>query len=133
MKIKHLDHIGIAIKSLEKASEFYTKFLGCETGGKETVPDQKATVSFFPFKDTTIELLEATDPDGPIAKFIDSKGEGIHHIAFRVENIEECIEELKAKGVRLIDQQPRIGARGIKIAFIHPKESHGVLMELCEH
>jgi len=89
MKIKHIDHIGIAVKSLEKASEFYTKFLGCETGGKETVPDQKATVSFFPFKDTTIELLEATDPDGPIAKFIDSKGEGIHHIAFRVENIEE--------------------------------------------
>jgi len=133
MKISHIDHIGIAVKSVEKASEFYTKFLGCQTGDKETVPDQKATVSFFPFKNTTVELLEATELDGPIAKFIDSKGEGIHHIAFRVEDIEQTIEELKAKGVRLIDQKPRIGARGIKIAFIHPKETSGVLMELCQH
>jgi len=133
MKISHIDHIGIAVKSLEKASEFYTRFLGCKPAGKETVPDQKATVSFFLFKDTTVELLEATELEGPIAKFIASKGEGIHHIAFRVENIEDTIAELKAKGVRLIDEQPRTGARGIKIAFVHPKETSGVLMELCQH
>ena len=87
MKISHIDPIGIAVKSIEKASEFYTKHLGCTGGGKETVRDQKATASFFPFKDTTVELLEATEPDGPIAKFIDSRGESIHHIACRAENI----------------------------------------------
>jgi len=133
MKIKHIDHIGVAVKSIAQAGEFYTHILGKPAEGTETVADQKATVSFFPFKDTTVELLEATQADGPIAKFIAAKGEGIHHIAYNVENIEEALEELKSRGVRLIDQKPRIGARGVKIAFIHPKETHGVLVELCEH
>jgi len=133
MDIKHIDHIGIAVKSLEKASTFYTHILGHTIMRTETVEDQKATVSFLLFGDTKIELLEATHPEGPIAKFIDARGEGIHHIAFRVANLEKSLEELKQKGVRLIDQTPRIGAGGAKIAFIHPKESHGVLTELCEH
>ena len=132
MKIKCIDHIGVAIKSLSEASKFYTDILGLERTGTETVSEQKAKVSFIPIKDTNIELLESTEPEGPIAKFIDSHGEGIHHIAIRVENIEETLRDLKAKGVRLIDQKPRIGARGIKIAFIHPKETKGVLIEICE-
>jgi methylmalonyl-CoA/ethylmalonyl-CoA epimerase len=133
MNIKHIDHIGIAVKNLEKASAFYTHILGRKIMGSETVKDQKATVSFLVFKDTKIELLQATHPEGPIAKFIDARGEGIHHIAYRVENLEKTLEELKQRGVRLIDKTPRIGAGGVKIAFIHPKESNGVLTELCEH
>jgi len=100
--------------------------------GTEIVADQKAKVSFLPVDDTNIELLESTEPDGPVAKFIESKGEGIHHIALHVENIEEALEFMKSKGVRLIDQKPRIGARGIRIAFVHPKETRGVLLELCQ-
>jgi methylmalonyl-CoA/ethylmalonyl-CoA epimerase len=132
MKIKFIDHIRVAVKNLSEASKFYTDILGLERTGTETVSDQKARVSFIPIKDTNIELLESTEPGGPIAKFIESRGEGIHHIALRVENIEEAVQALKTKGVRLIDQKPRIGARGIKIAFIHPRETKGVLIEICE-
>jgi methylmalonyl-CoA/ethylmalonyl-CoA epimerase len=132
MDIRYVDHIGIAVKNLSEASKFYTEILGLKIKEKETVPDQKARVFFIPVKDTNIELLESTEPDGPIAKFIDSHGEGIHHLAIRVENIEEALQDFKAQGIRLIDQNPRIGARGIKIAFVHPKETKGVLLEICE-
>jgi len=132
MKVKHIDHIGIAVKELEQAKRFYEEILGLKLHGVEEVVDQKVKVAFFPITDSEIELLESTQPDGPVAKFIEARGEGIQHIAFRVENIEEALAELKAKGVRLIDQAPRKGAGGAKIAFIHPKETNGVLVELCE-
>ena len=132
MKIKKVDHIGVAVKSISEAARFYTDILGIKMTGTEIVADQKAKVSFLPVDDTNIELLESTEPDGPVAKFIESKGEGIHHIALHVENIEEALEFMKSKGVRLIDQKPRIGARGIRIAFVHPKETRGVLLELCQ-
>ena len=132
MKVLHIDHIGIAVKSLEDAGKFYRDVLGLEEQEVEHVADQKVNVAFFPITDSEVELLESTEPDGPVAKYIEARGEGIQHLAFRVENVEEALEELKAKGVRLIDQVPRIGAGGAKIAFIHPKETKGVLVEICE-
>ena len=132
MKVKHIDHIGIAVKAIEQAGKFYTDILGLKIADVETVAEQKVNVAFIPITDSEVELLESTEPDGPVAKFIDSKGEGVQHIAFRVENIEEALEELKAKGVRLIDQTGRKGAGGARIAFIHPKETNGVLIELCQ-
>lgn len=132
MKIKHIDHIGIAVKSIDQAGRFYTDVLGLPIQGVETVRDQKVNVAFIPITDSEIELLESTEADGPVARYIDSRGEGIQHIAYRVENIEEALAELKEKGIRLIDQEPRKGAGGAKIAFIHPKETNGVLVELCE-
>ena len=132
MKIKHIDHIGIAVKEIKQATRFYTEILGIQLQNIEEVTDQKVKVGFFPITDSEIELLESTAPDGPVAKYIENKGEGIQHIAFRVENLAETLQELKAKGVRLIDEAPRKGAGGAKIAFIHPKETNGVLVELCE-
>jgi methylmalonyl-CoA/ethylmalonyl-CoA epimerase len=132
MKVKHIDHIGIAVKSLEQAGKFYTDCLGLKIHEVERVNDQKVDIAFIPITDSEVELLQSTEPDGPIGKFIENKGEGIQHIAFRVENIEEALEELKAKGIRLIDQKPRKGGGGAMIAFIHPKETNGVLIELCE-
>jgi methylmalonyl-CoA epimerase len=132
MKIKHIDHIGIAVKTIEQAGKFYIDVLGLKIEDIENVADQKVNVAFLPITDSEVELIESTHDDGPVAKFIEARGEGIQHIAFRVENIEETLAELKAKGVRLIDQHPRKGAGGAKIAFIHPKESNGVLVELCE-
>ncbi|RLF57304.1 MAG: methylmalonyl-CoA epimerase [Thermoplasmata archaeon] len=132
MKVKHIDHIGVAVKSIDQAGKFYTEILGLKIEGIENVADQKVNVAFIPITDSEVELVESTHPDGPVAKFIEAKGEGIQHIAFRVENIEEALEELKAKGVRLIDQTPRKGAGGARIAFIHPKETNGVLVEICE-
>ena len=132
MKIKHIDHIGIAVKEIEQATRFYTEILGIKLQNIEEVTDQKVKVGFFPITDSEIELLESTAPDGPVAKYIENKGEGIQHIAFRVENLAETLQELKTKGVRLIDEAPRKGAGGAKIAFIHPKETNGVLVELCE-
>ena len=132
MKVKHIDHIGVAVKDLEKAGKFYHDCLGLERQETENVAEQKVKVAFYPITDSEIELLESTESDGPIAKFIETKGEGIQHIAFRVENLAEALEELKSKGVRLVDQQPRKGAGGALIAFIHPKETNGVLVELCQ-
>jgi len=132
MKIKHIDHIGIAVKSIEQAGKFYTDVLGLKIMDIENVADQKVNVAFLPITDSEVELLQSTHVDGPVAKFIEAKGEGIQHIAYRVENIEEALAELKAKGVRLIDEKPRKGAGGAKIAFIHPKETNGVLVEICE-
>jgi len=132
MKIKHIDHIGIAVKSLDQAGRFYTDVLGLPIQATETVADQKVTVAFIPITDSEVELLESTSPDGPIAKFIEKKGEGIQHVAFRVDDIEAALAELKQKGVKLIDEPPRVGAGGAKIAFLHPKATSGVLVELCE-
>lgn len=130
--LKKIDHLGVAVKDLEATLKFYTDSLGLNCTGKEVVPEQKVTVAFLPIGETSVELLEATGADSPIAKFIEAKGEGVHHVAFRVENLVETLAELKAKGVRLIDETPRLGAHGAKIAFIHPKASNGVLVELCE-
>jgi methylmalonyl-CoA/ethylmalonyl-CoA epimerase len=132
MKIKHIDHIGIAVKSIDEGKRFYTDILGLAMVKTEVIEEQKVKTGFLPISDSELELLESTAPDSPVAKYIESRGEGIQHIAFRVENIEEALKELKEKGVRLIDQEPRKGAGGARIAFIHPKETHGVLVELCE-
>ncbi len=132
MKVLKVDHIGIAVKSLDETLKFYQEMLGLELHGTEVVEEQKVKVAFLPVGDTEVELLESTDPEGPIAKFIDKKGEGIQHIAFKVENIEEAIAELMGKGVKMIDEKPRYGAGGAKIAFCHPKSTNGVLVELSE-
>jgi len=132
MKVTHIDHIGIAVENIEEAGKFYKDILGLKIEEVENVAEQKVKVAFIPITDSEVELLESTEPDGPIAKYINARGEGVQHIAFRVENIEEALDELKAKGVRLIDQEPRRGAGGAKIAFIHPKETNGVLVEICQ-
>lgn len=132
MKTTKLDHIGIAVKDLEKSLSFYQDVLGIKCEGTETVEEQKVRVAFLPIGDTEVELLESTDPEGPIAKFIDKKGEGIQHMAYRVENIEKAIASMKEKGIRMIDEKPRYGAGGAKIAFCHPKDTNGVLIELSE-
>ncbi len=132
MKVLRVDHIGIAVNSIEEVKKLYSEVLGIQHAGSETVQEQKVTTAFFPVGDTELELLESTAPDGPIGKFIEAKGQGVQHIAFRVENIEEALAELKAKGVRLIDEKPRRGAGGAKIAFLHPKSTFGVLVELSE-
>ncbi|MBW2246269.1 MAG: methylmalonyl-CoA epimerase [Deltaproteobacteria bacterium] len=132
MKILKIDHLGIAVNSIEDGKNFWTDALGLEFEGSETVEEQKVTTAFFPVGESEVELLESTAPDGPIAKFLEKKGQGIHHVAFRVENIEEALAELKEKGIRLIDEKPRMGAGGAKIAFLHPKATNGILVELCE-
>jgi methylmalonyl-CoA/ethylmalonyl-CoA epimerase len=132
MKVTKVDHIGVAVSNLEESLKLYTELLGMKLHGTETVAEQKVKVAFLPLGDTEIELLESTEPDGPIAKFIENKGQGIQHIALRVENVEEALAELKEKGIRLIDETPRYGAGGAKIAFLHPKSTNGVLVELCQ-
>jgi LAO/AO transport system kinase len=127
-----IDHIGIAVKSLDEGIAAYEKLLGIKAVGTETVDEQKVKVAFLPIGEGEIELLESTAEDGPVAKYIEKNGEGIQHIAVRVEDIDAALEELKSKGVRLIDEKPRYGAGGARIAFIHPKETKGVLLELCE-
>lgn len=132
MEISHIEHIGIAVKNLEEAIPFYENVLGLKCYSIEEVKDQKVKTAFFMVGQTKIELLESTDPEGPIGKFIANRGEGVHHIAFAVANLEECLREAEEKGVRLIDQQPRRGAEGLHIAFLHPKSTLGVLTEFCE-
>jgi methylmalonyl-CoA/ethylmalonyl-CoA epimerase len=132
MKILKIDHLGIAVKSIEAGKNFWTTALGLKFEGVETVAEQKVTTAFFPVGESEVELLESTAPDGPIANYLEKKGEGIQHIAFRVENITAALNELKEKGIRLIDEKPRIGAGGAKIAFLHPKSTNGVLVELCQ-
>ncbi len=131
MKVLKIDHIGIAVKNLAESAKLY-EMLGIQSTGSELVAEQKVKVSFFPVGDSEIELLESTSPDGPIARYIEKNGEGIQHLALRVDNIEEALEELKAKGVRLIDEKPRYGAGGAKIAFVHPKSTGGILLELSQ-
>ena len=130
--VRKVDHIGVAVSNLEEALKVYTDVLGLKLHGTEVVEEQKVRVAFMPVGDTEIELLESTDPEGPIAKFIEKRGEGIQHIAFRVDDIEEALEQMRRKGVRLIDEKPRYGAGGARIAFLHPKSTGGVLVELCE-
>ena len=131
-KVNKVDHVGIAVKDLEQAKKFYTEMLGIPAMGEEVVAEQKVKVCFIPCGDSEIELLESTEPDGPIAKFIEKKGEGIQHVALNVDNIENALADLKEKGVRLIDEKPRYGAGGASIAFVHPKSTGGILLELSE-
>ena len=130
--VNKVDHIGIAVSNLDEAIKLYSDVLGLELHGTEVVEEQKVKVAFLPVGDTEVELLESTSPDGPIAKFIEAKGQGIQHIAFRVDDIEAALAEMKEKGLRLIDEKPRYGAGGARIAFLHPKSTNGVLIELCE-
>lgn len=132
MKALKVDHIGIAVKNLDETLKFYTEILGLELGGTEVVEEQKVRVAFLPIGDTEIELLESTSDDGPIAKFIEKNGEGMQHIAFKVDDIDEAIAYMQEKGMRMIDEQPRYGAGGAKIAFVHPKSSNRVLVELSQ-
>jgi methylmalonyl-CoA/ethylmalonyl-CoA epimerase len=132
MNATHIEHLGIAVANLEESIKYYEEVLGLKCYSVEDVKDQKVKTAFFKVGQTKIELLESTSPDGPIGKFIEKKGQGIHHIAFAVEELQESLEEVKAKGVRLIDETPRPGAEGLNIAFLHPKSTHGVLTELCE-
>lgn len=130
--VKSISHIGIAVRSIAATRPFYEQTLGMPCTGEETVADQKVRVAFFQVGEVRIELLEATGPDSPVAKFIDKRGEGVHHIAYCVEDLASRLTGLKAAGVQLIDEQPRPGAHGTRIAFLHPKATHGVLTELCE-
>ena len=132
MNPTHIEHIGIAVTNLDEAVSFYEKVLGLSCYKIEEVSDQKVRTAFFMVGQTKIELLESTDPEGPIGKFIEKRGEGIHHLAFAVRNIEKELTEAEMKGVKLIDRTPRRGAEGLDIAFLHPKSTAGVLIELCE-
>ncbi|PRR86233.1 methylmalonyl-CoA epimerase [Clostridium luticellarii] len=130
--LKKIDHVGIAVKSIEESLKFYEGVLGLKCTGTEEVKSQKVITAFIPLGESELELLEPTSEDSPIAKFIEKKREGIQHIAVRVDNVEAALEELKEKGIRLIDEKPRDGAGGAKIAFVHPKSTKGVLLELCQ-
>ena len=132
MELSHIEHIGIAVKSLEDAIPYYEEKLGLKCYAIEEVADQKVKTAFFKIGQTKIELLESTSPDGTIAKFIEKKGEGVHHIAFATNNLQEALNDIADKGVQLIDKAPRKGAEGLNIAFLHPKSTLGVLTELCE-
>lgn len=132
MNPSHIEHIGIAVKSLDVAIPLYEKLLGQKCYTIEEVTDQKVRTAFFRIGETKIELLESTDPEGPIGKFIERKGEGIHHIALAVNSLSNKLIELDKTGIQLIDKTPRKGAEGLNIAFLHPKSTNGVLMELCE-
>jgi len=133
MKLTHIEHLGIAVKSLETAIPFYEDVFGLKCYAIEEVAEQKVKTAFFQVGQTKIELLESTDPEGPVGKFIEKKGEGIHHIAFAAEGLQQSLDFLAEKGVTLIDKTPRKGAEGLNIAFLHPKATFGVLTELCEH
>jgi methylmalonyl-CoA/ethylmalonyl-CoA epimerase len=132
MKPSHIEHIGIAVNNLSDAIEFYEKVFDLKCYKIEEVKDQKVKTAFFKVGETKIELLESTDPDGAIGKFIAVRGEGIHHIAFAVDDIEKQLRHAEDNGVRLIDARPRKGAEGLEIAFLHPKTTSGVLIEICE-
>lgn len=133
MNISHIEHLGIAVKSLDEAIPYYEDILGMKCYSIEEVADQKVKTAFFKVGQTKLELLEPTSDESPIAKFIEKRGEGIHHLAFAVEDgVANALAEMEGKGVRLIDKAPRKGAEGLNIAFIHPKSTHGVLTEFCE-
>ena len=132
MKPTHIEHIGIAVKNLEEQIKYYEEVLGLKCYSVEEVPEQKVKTAFFMVGQTKIELLESTDPEGPVGKFIANKGEGVHHIAYAVEAVQPMIDSIATKGVQLIDKTPRKGAEGLNIAFLHPKSTFGVLTEICE-
>jgi methylmalonyl-CoA/ethylmalonyl-CoA epimerase len=131
MKPSHIEHIGIAVSNLEEATRYYEDVLGLECYAIEEVADQKVRTAFFRVGETKIELLESTDPEGPVGKFIEKRGQGIHHIAFAMEDASKALEEAGEKGVRLIDRTSRKGAEGLDIGFLHPKSTFGVLTEFC--
>ena len=131
MNISHIEHIGIAVTSLEEAIPFYENTLGLKCYAIEEVADQKVKTAFFMVGQTKIELLESTDPEGPIGKFIEKKGQGVHHLAFAVNNVNDALAELNEKGVQLIDKTARKGAEGLQIGFLHPKSTLSVLTEIC--
>jgi len=131
MKPTHIEHIGIAVSSLEESIPYYEKVLGLECYAIEEVVDQKVRTAFFRVGDTKIELLESTDPQGPIGKFIENRGPGVHHLAFAVDQVGEALKQASDQGVRLIDEVPRKGAEGLQIGFLHPKSTQGVLTEFC--
>ncbi len=131
MKPTHIEHIGIAVKNIEESIKYYEGVLGLECYAVEEVADQKVKTAFFMVGQTKIELLESTDPEGSVGKFIEKKGEGIHHLAFAMEDVEQGLKDAADKGVRLIDQKPRKGAEGLNIGFLHPKSTFGVLTEFC--
>jgi methylmalonyl-CoA/ethylmalonyl-CoA epimerase len=132
MNISHIEHLGIAVKSLEQAIPYYEEILGLKCYAIEEVTDQKVKTAFFQVGQTKIELLEPTNSESTIAKFIEKRGEGIHHIAFAVDDVQKSLNEVEAKGIQLIDKSPRGGAEGLEIAFLHPKSTVGVLTELCQ-
>jgi len=132
MKPTHIEHIGIAVKNLKEAIPYYENVLGLKCYAIEEVTEQKVKTAFFWVGQTKIELLEATNEESPIFKFIEKKGEGVHHIAFAVENLPSALREVEEKSIQLIDKQPRKGAEGLNIAFLHPKSTGGVLTEFCE-
>ena len=131
MRPTHIEHIGIAVNDLEESVHYYEKVVGLECYGIEEVPDQKVRTALFRVGETRIELLESTDPEGPVAKFIEKKGPGMHHLAFAVENVAESLKHAADNGIRLIDETPREGAEGLIIGFLHPKSTFGVLTEFC--
>ena len=131
MKPTHIEHIGIAVANLEEAIPFYEKVLGLECYAIEEVKDQKVKTDFFKVGQTKIELLESTDPEGPIGKFVEKTGGGMHHMAFAVEDVQAALNDASAAGCQLIDKAPRGGAEGLRIGFLHPKSTCRVLTELC--
>jgi methylmalonyl-CoA/ethylmalonyl-CoA epimerase len=131
MKPSHIEHIGIAVVNLDEAIKYYQDVLGLECYAIEEVKDQKVKTAFFKVGDTKIELLESTDPEGPIGKFMEKKGPGVHHIAFAVSDVNQALKDAESKGVQLIDKQARKGAEGLNIGFLHPKFTLGVLTEFC--
>jgi len=131
MKPTHIEHIGIAVSSLEESIPYYENVLGLECYAIEEVADQKVRTAFFKVGDTKIELLESTDPEGPVGKFIEKKGPGVHHLAFAMEDVGEALKQAGDQGVRLIAEVPRKGAEGLQIGFLHPKFTQGVLTEFC--
>jgi methylmalonyl-CoA/ethylmalonyl-CoA epimerase len=131
MKPTHIEHIGIAVNSLEESIPYYENVLGLKCYAVEEVKDQKVKTAFFMVGQTKIELLESTDPEGPIGKFIEKRGAGIHHLAFAMEDVGTALTDAEEKGIRLIDKTPRKGAEGLSIGFLHPKSTGGVLTEFC--
>ncbi|MEN9918354.1 MAG: methylmalonyl-CoA epimerase [Bacteroidota bacterium] len=133
MNLSHIEHLGIAVKSIEESLPYYEGVLGLKCYNIEVVEDQKVKTAFLKVGQTKIELLEPTSPESTIAKFIEKRGEGIHHIAFAVDSVASALAEAESKGVQLIDKAPRAGAEGLNIAFLHPKSTCSVLTEFCEH
>ncbi|MEN8119485.1 MAG: methylmalonyl-CoA epimerase [Bacteroidota bacterium] len=131
MDLSHIEHIGIAVKSIDEAKKYYEKVLGLECYATEEVKDQKVKTAFFQVGQTKLELLEAIDPESPVAKFIEKRGEGIHHIAFAVDSADEALKSVEEKGIKTIDKTSRKGAEGLDIGFLHPKSTFGVLTEFC--
>lgn len=132
MKIIKVDHIGVAVKDSESGIKFFSNLLGLKLEGQEVIVEQKVKTTFLPVGDTEVELLEATEADSPVAKFLEKRGEGVHHIAFSVDDLDAALKELQENGIGLIDTKPRIGAGNKRIAFLHPKFTFGVLVELSE-